>query len=115
MELTKVSACITGMAALILAPVLASPPTAELPSPKSQSTADAESSMSIVGEDAFDRLPQTLRMRQDLGDPARRTTVREEYKHGLPKFYPDIGPELHLSAQEVDQLFDLLADFQMRH
>jgi hypothetical protein len=116
MELAKAPAWIAGMAALILAPVLAGPPPAELSGPKSQSTADAESSMSIViGEDAFDRLPQTLRMRQDLSDPARRTAVREEYKQGLPKFYPDIGEELHLTAEQEDRLFDLLADFQMRH
>jgi hypothetical protein len=69
----------------------------------------------VIGEDAFDRLPQTLQMRQDLSDPARRTAVREEYKHGLPKFYPDIGEVLRLTAEQEDRLFDLLADFQMRH
>ena len=69
----------------------------------------------VIGEDAFDRLPQTVRMRQDLNDPARRTAVREEYKQGLPNFYPDIGEELQLTAEQVDRLFDLLADFQMRH
>lgn len=52
----------------------------------------------VIGEDAFDRLPQTLRMRQDLSDPVRRSAVREEYKQGLPKFYPDIAAELHLTA-----------------
>lgn len=72
--------------------------------------------MSIaIGADAFDRLPQTVRMRQDLNDPARRTAVREEYKQGLPRFYPDIGEELQLTAEQVDRLFDLLADFQMQH
>jgi hypothetical protein len=72
--------------------------------------------MSIaIGEDAFDRLPQTVRMRQDLNDPARRAAVREEYKQGLPGFNPDIGEELQLTAEQVDRLFDLLADFQMQH
>jgi len=72
--------------------------------------------MSIVfGEDAFDRLPQTLRMRQDLSDPARRIGVREDYKQGLPRDYPGICEELHLTAEQEDQLFDLLADFQMLH
>ena len=43
--------------------------------------------------------------------------MRAEYKHGLPKFYPDIGAELHLTAEQEDQLFDLLADFppESRH
>jgi hypothetical protein len=105
------------MAALILAmPVLAGPPVAEPSGAKSQSTAEAESSMSIViGEDAFDRLPQTVRMRRDLGDPARRTAVREEYKQGLPRFYPDIGKELQLTTEQENRLFDLLADLQMRN
>jgi hypothetical protein len=105
------------MAALILAiAVLAGPPVTEPSGAESHSTGEVESSTGIViGEDAFDRLPQTVRMRQDLRDPARRTAVREEYKQGLPEFYPDIGEELQLTAGQVNRLFDLLADFQMRH
>jgi hypothetical protein len=68
----------------------------------------------VIGEDAFDRLPQTVQMRQDLNDPLRRVTVREEYKQGLPKFYPDIGQELQLTAEQEDGVFDLLADFEMQ-
>jgi hypothetical protein len=98
---------------LVTFPLLAAPVPAGV---KSRPTEEAESAMSIVfGEDAFDRLPQTLRMRQDLSDPARRIGVREEYRQGLPGYYPDIREELHLTAEREAQLFDLLADFQMLH
>lgn len=70
----------------------------------------------ITSEEEFDRLPQTVKMRQDLQDPERRLAVREEYKkEELPRFYPDIREELQLTAEQEGRLFDLLADFQMRH
>jgi len=70
----------------------------------------------ITSEEAFDRLPQTVRMRQDLQDPERRIAVREEYKkQELPRLYPDIREELQLTSEQEDRLFDLLADFQLQH
>jgi hypothetical protein len=70
----------------------------------------------ITSEEDFDRLPETVKMRQDLQDPERRIALREEYKkEELPRLYPDIQEELQLTAEQGDRLFDLLADFQLRH
>lgn len=69
----------------------------------------------MTREEEFDRLPQTIQMRQDLHDPARRIAVREEYKRGLPGTYPDLLEQVQLTEAQRDALFDLLADFQMRH
>jgi hypothetical protein len=69
----------------------------------------------MTREEEFDRLPQTIQMRQDLHDPARRIAVREEYKRGLPSTYPDLLEQVQLTEAQRDALFDLLADFQMRH
>jgi hypothetical protein len=66
-------------------------------------------------EEELDRLPETVQMRRDLQDPARRIAVRAEYKQGLPRFYPDIREQLQLTAEQEDRLFDLLANFQLRH
>jgi len=70
----------------------------------------------ITSEEEFDRLPQTIKMRQDLQDPERRVALREEYKkEELPRFYPDIREELQLTAEQESRLFELLADFQLQH
>jgi len=70
----------------------------------------------ITSEEDFDRLPETLKMRADLQDPERRIAMREEYKkEELPRLYPDIQEELQLTAEQENRLFDLLADFQLRH
>jgi hypothetical protein len=70
----------------------------------------------ITSKEEFDRLPQTVKMKQDLQDPQRRTAMREEYKkEELPRLYPDIREQLQLTAEQEDRLFDLLADFQLQH
>jgi hypothetical protein len=69
----------------------------------------------ITSEEEFDRLPQNVKMRQDLKDPERRIALQEEYKKELPRFYPDIREELHLTAEQEGRLFDLLTDFQLQH
>ena len=66
-------------------------------------------------EDPLERLPQTAQMRQDLQDAAARAALRSEFREGLSSFYPEIREELRLTAQQLDELFDLLADHQMRH
>jgi hypothetical protein len=68
----------------------------------------------MTREEAFDRRPHTVQMRQDLQDPSRRIAVREEYKQGLPRSYPDLLEQVQLTEAQRDALFDLLADFQMR-
>jgi hypothetical protein len=70
----------------------------------------------ITSEEEFDRLPQTVKMRQDLQDPARRVALREEYqKQELPRLHPDLREELQLTADQEGRLFALLADFQLQY
>ena len=59
----------------------------------------------ITSEEEFDRLPQTVKMKQDLQDPERRIALREEYKkEELPRLYPDIREELQLTAEQEGRL-----------
>lgn len=49
-----------------------------------------------------------------LGGPPFRTMSKQEGKLRLMRAYPDLASALHLSPAEVDKLFDVLADYQLK-
>ncbi len=58
--------------------------------------------------------PGRNRPRMMSDDPESRATMRAQQKLRLLQLYPDLAAALHLSPAEVDKLFDLLADQQMK-
>jgi hypothetical protein len=51
-------------------------------------------------------------LRQMISSPEVQEMARSTIRMRLPQQYPDIGKELHLSPEEVEKLFDLLAKQQ---
>lgn len=55
------------------------------------------------------------RQRELMQDPEYREALRVQHRSNLSRQYPGLAKELGLSAEQTEQLFNLLADQQMRH
>lgn len=55
------------------------------------------------------------RQRQLMQDPEYREALRVQHRSNLSRQYPGLAEELGLSPEQTDQLFNLLADQQLRH
>ena len=55
------------------------------------------------------------RQRQLMQDPEYRDAVRVQHRSNVARQYPGLGQELGLTADETEQLFDLLVDQQLRN
>lgn len=55
------------------------------------------------------------RQRQLMQDPDYREAVRVQHRSNIGRQYPRLGSELGLTAEETEQLYDLLVDQQMRN
>jgi hypothetical protein len=55
------------------------------------------------------------RSRKLLEDPEYRDAMRRQQKIMLPRMYPDLQTALQLSDEQADQLYDVLAEQQLRN
>ena len=55
------------------------------------------------------------RQRQLMQDPDYREAMRVQHRSNMVRQYPGLAQELGLTAQQTEQLFDLLTDQQMRN
>jgi hypothetical protein len=55
------------------------------------------------------------RQRQLMQDPDYREAMRVQHRSNMVRQYPGLAQELNLTAEQTEQLFDLLADQQMRN
>jgi hypothetical protein len=83
---------------------------ADVPSPAP--TADKPPSNTVAFSDQVEGRPNNPRARRDT--PEMRETMRAQQKMRLMRAYPDLAATLRLRPDEVDKLFDLLTDQQLK-
>lgn len=54
------------------------------------------------------------RQRQMLEDPEYRAALRAQHRASMRQIYPDVATAMKLTADQVERLYDLLADQQLR-